>query len=92
MIHYYLTGYRLATGDYFSKRDFEKVFDEIEKNESEYTCVEKLNRHALLLHKGSQVRQNVRRACQLFSRCDQSSAFQNLAENNLAVMFSLPYQ
>ena len=50
----------LKTGEYFSKADFEKVFDELDKNKSDFTMCEKLDRHSLLIPKGSQDRQSVR--------------------------------
>ena len=46
-------------GDYFRKSHFEKLFDELDKNESDISMCWKLGRH-LLPKKGSQDRQKVK--------------------------------
>ena len=55
-----ISGYMLKNGHYFGKKDFEKLFDEIEKNPSDISMCYKLGRH-LLVPKGSQDRQNVKK-------------------------------
>ena len=57
----------MENGDFFSRVEFEKLFTELEKNPSEISMCRKLGKH-LLLKKGSQDRQNVKKACQLLSR------------------------
>ena len=61
-------GFRLANGDFFGYHDFDRLFTEIEKNTSDFSSNFGKLRRALLLRKGSQDRQNVKKCCELFSR------------------------
>ena len=57
----------MANGEFFGYHDFDKLFTELEKNTSDYSSNFGKLRRGLLLRKGSQDRQNVKKACELFS-------------------------
>ena len=64
MLH--TVGFLMENGDVFGYSHFDRLFSELEKNESEISMCPKIGRH-LLPKKGSQDRQKVRLAVQLLS-------------------------
>ena len=56
----------LLSGHFFGYNEFNKLFIEIEKNQSDLSSCYKLGRHLIRVRK--QDRQNCEKACQLLSR------------------------